>query len=198
MKIFLSLILCFFAFHFAKAQDVITKRNGEEVRGKVTMISPSELHFTPTDQIDSSAVKLPISELFMVKYEDGRKDVFETQNNQSIESAGTNYCAQGKADAKKYYTRFKGAGTTTLIMSIFIGPVYALIPAIACSSTPPAKINLDYPNARQFENKEYYRCYRNEAKRKKSNKVWANYGIGSGVFSITMIAITVLYFPIFF
>jgi len=192
MKIFLSTILCFFAVNFANAQDIITKRNGEEIRGKVTMTSPSELHFIPSGQVDSSVVVLPISQLFMVKYEDGRKDVFESQNNQGFESAGTNYCSQGRADAKRYYTGYKGAGTAALLTTLFVGPVYSLIPTIAMASTPPANKNLDYPSAKQFENKEYYRCYRNEAKRIKSNKVWTNFGIGTGVLVGAVLVVTIV------
>lgn len=192
MKIFFSIILCFSAVNFANAQDVITKRNGEEIRGTVTMTSPSELHYIPSGQQDSSIVILPVSELFMVKYEDGRKDVFETQNNQSIESASTNNCAQGRSDAKRYYTGYKGAGTAALLTTLLVGPIYSLIPTIAMATTPPSNKNLDYPSAKQFENKEYYRCYKNEAKRKKSNKVWTNFGIGTGVLVGVVLVVTIV------
>ena len=87
---------------------------------------------------------------------------------------------QGKNDAKIYYTGYKGAGTGTFFGAFLGGGILGLIPAIACSSTTPNENHLAFPNTSLARNPDYLRGYTQEAKRKKSRKVWGNYGIGLG------------------
>lgn len=93
---------------------------------------------------------------------------------------------QGRSDAKLYYTGYKGAGTGTLLTSMLLSPLVGLIPAIACSSTPPKGENLTFPRAELARNPDYVSGYTFEAKKKKSNKVWSNWGIGTIVVMIVV------------
>lgn len=56
---------------------------------------------------------------------------------------------QGQRQAERYYQKYTGAGTGTLITSL-VSPLVGLIPAIACSSTTPKEANLGYPKAELF------------------------------------------------
>lgn len=96
---------------------------------------------------------------------------------------------QGTMDAERYYKKYKGAGTGTLITSL-VSPLVGLIPAIACSASAPKLSNLGYPDENQFKTQEYYLAYTEKAKKIKKKKVWTNWGIGFGVNLVAVLAIT--------
>ena len=88
---------------------------------------------------------------------------------------------QGENDAKLYYRGYKGAGTATFLTT-FLLPILGLVPAIACSSSPPRGDKLGMPNLNfAQENPDYFRGYNQQAKRIKSRKVWGNFGIAVGI-----------------
>ncbi|GAB2773268.1 hypothetical protein GCM10027275_15280 [Rhabdobacter roseus] len=91
-----------------------------------------------------------------------------------------NLYVKGQIEAERNYTKYKGAGTGTLLTSL-VSPLVGLIPAIACSATPPKLSNLGYPDEELFKQQEYYLGYTEKAKRIKKRKVWTNWGIGLGV-----------------
>lgn len=93
---------------------------------------------------------------------------------------------QGKNDAKIYYKGYKGAGTGTFFAALLTGPIFALIPAIACSSTAPSSDNLTFPSVELMRNPDYVSGYTTQAKSKKSGKVWGNYGIGTAVLLLVL------------
>lgn len=93
---------------------------------------------------------------------------------------------QGRNDAKIYYKGYKGAGTGTFFAALLTGPIFALIPAIACSSTAPSSDNLTFPSVELMRNPDYVSGYTTQAKAKKSGKVWGNYGIGTAILLVVL------------
>lgn len=168
----------------AKAQDIITKKGGEEIKVKVQEVGQTEIKYKLYDNQNGPLYSVNKSDLFMIKYENGTKEVI-SQNNQ-ISSTDDMY-SKGQEDAKRYYTKHKGAGAGTFATSFLAGPIIGLIPAIACSSSSPNYDNLGFPNADLMKNTEYTRGYTESAKKKKSGKVWKNFGIGSGLALIAVI-----------
>ena len=71
---FLALTMLFFGA--AMAQDVITLKNGDEINGKVTKVTPTEIEYKLASNPDGPTYTKPVTEIFMVKYENGQKDVF--------------------------------------------------------------------------------------------------------------------------
>ncbi|MBP5548381.1 MAG: hypothetical protein J6X58_05800 [Bacteroidales bacterium] len=66
------------------AQDVITLKNGEEIQVKVTKVGESEIEYKKWSNQNGPTYTKPVSEIFMIKYENGDKDVFnQTNNNQN-------------------------------------------------------------------------------------------------------------------
>lgn len=61
------------------AQDVITFKNGEEKQVKVTEVSPTEVKYKKFDNIDGPMYTDQKSTIFMIKYENGLKDVFNSE-----------------------------------------------------------------------------------------------------------------------
>jgi len=78
----LTIILLSFLSQVCFAQDVITYRNGTEAKVKVTEITSTEVKFKKEENLDGPVYTTSKSEIFMIQYENGIKDVFgniETQ-----------------------------------------------------------------------------------------------------------------------
>jgi len=81
-----NLILIFILFagaaFSAVAQDVIVKKNGEEINAKVSEVSTANVKYKRSSNLNGPDYNLDASEIFMIKYANGSKDVF------SINEAG--------------------------------------------------------------------------------------------------------------
>ena len=58
------------------AQDVIFKRNGDEINAKVLVVGIKEVKYKEIENESDSIYTLAKSDIFMIKYENGTKDVF--------------------------------------------------------------------------------------------------------------------------
>jgi len=88
---------------------------------------------------------------------------------------------RGQMDAFKFYNDYHDAGMAILVASL-ASPVGGLIPAIACSGTPPKTQNLNCPDIQLFTNSgSYYRGYTEGARKIKNNRVWKSWFTGFGV-----------------
>lgn len=169
------------------SQDTITKRTGEELTSKVLEVGQSEIKYKKFDNIDGPTFSIAKSDVLMVQYENGTKDIFDKPQKNSETSE--QLASKGTMDASKSYKGYKSAGTGTLVVAL-ISPLVGLIPALTCSLTPPKDKNLMFPNAELKKEPEYYNSYTKKAKRIKSGKVWTNWGIALGV-NIVLSAILV-------
>lgn len=90
---------------------------------------------------------------------------------------------KGVADANRFYEGYHGAATGTLITTLLTTPLIGLIPAVSCSSAQPSQ-NLGMPSYELSKDPDYYHGYLTTAHKKKSRKVWSNYGIGAGIYTV--------------
>jgi hypothetical protein len=74
-KLFLTFVCLAFFVGAVYAQDVITKRNGEDIKAKVTEVSTSIVKYI--EYIDGPVQSIYASDVFKIKYKDGSRDVFE-------------------------------------------------------------------------------------------------------------------------
>lgn len=58
------------------AQDIITKSNGDEIAVKVLEVNPDNLKYKLWDYMDGPTYTIMKTEILLVKYENGHKDVF--------------------------------------------------------------------------------------------------------------------------
>lgn len=58
------------------AQDVITLRTGEQIRARVTEISPSELRYKMFDNLGGPTRVISLAEVFAINYANGTREVF--------------------------------------------------------------------------------------------------------------------------
>lgn len=59
------------------AQDVIIKRNGDEIKAKVTNLSATEVKYKAIATPGGPDYTLATTDVFMIKYKSGKKDVFD-------------------------------------------------------------------------------------------------------------------------
>ncbi len=78
MKFCLTLILFLMTICLSVAQDVIIQTNGTEIQAKVIEIKPDEVKYLRFDNQSGPTYIINKSEVFMIKYENGTKDVFTT------------------------------------------------------------------------------------------------------------------------
>lgn len=81
-NLFITLLLIAVGTSSAFAQDLITKKNGEDVKAKVLEVTPSEVKYKLFDEPNGVTYTAKKSELLMIRYESGRNEVF-TQNSMS-------------------------------------------------------------------------------------------------------------------
>ena len=62
----------------ARAQDLLTKRNGDEIAVNVLEITPSEVRYRRSDNPDGPLISVWKTDVFMVRYANGTKELFNT------------------------------------------------------------------------------------------------------------------------
>ncbi len=72
----LFLVLALLAASRARAQDLLTKRNGDEIQAKILEITPLEVKYRRTDNPDGPLISVYKAEVFMIRYANGAKEVF--------------------------------------------------------------------------------------------------------------------------
>ena len=68
------------------AQDVIVMKNGDEVEAKVTKVGTTEVEYHKWSNQDGPVYTVAKSDVFMVKYKNGEKDVFDNVTAKSDNS----------------------------------------------------------------------------------------------------------------
>jgi hypothetical protein len=80
MKIKISLTFLVLVFVFAAhAQDILIKKNGDEIRCKVLELTPEKIVYSSQGAVDSlppETLEVKKAEVFMIRYQNGTKDVF--------------------------------------------------------------------------------------------------------------------------
>lgn len=80
LKIFLfTTVLVLFTGFIVTGQDVIVKKNGDEIKAKVEEVSITEIKYRKYENLTGPVYSIARSEIFMIKYENGSKDVFNEQ-----------------------------------------------------------------------------------------------------------------------
>ncbi|MBN1639386.1 MAG: hypothetical protein JW866_10485 [Ignavibacteriales bacterium] len=216
MKKITFIAVLFFSSIFVNAQDIIYKTDGTEIKVKIIELTTETVKYKNFEQLQGPIRNILLSDVFMIIYEDGTKEVIKKNNNTELETqsqaqqqqpptiimpkiesiannSSLNYqdfCFRGQQDASRYYTGYSSAATWTGAATILGGAVIGLIPAIACSSSNPERSSLTFPDSELAQNPSYYSCYMQEAKRIKSRKVWTMFGIGVAV-DVAIVALIV-------
>ena len=88
--LFILFVLFFFDATSILAQDIIVKKNGDEIKAKIIEVGTTEIKYKKFENLQTSPIySIYKSDVFMIKYADGSKDVFnnETPNQQPQQQA---------------------------------------------------------------------------------------------------------------
>lgn len=163
------------------AQDVITKTSGEELKVKVLEVTQTEVKYKRFDQQDGPIFAISKSEIFMLKYQNGTKDVFSESDRSTNSSKKEELFEKGKDDAKTFYKGKNSGAGWTAATTIILSPILGVVPAALCASAEPDIDNLNVPNASLMKNNDYNKGYTQQATKTKQKKVWKMFGISSGI-----------------
>ena len=83
-KLLLSLMITMFIGFPIKAQDFIVLKTGDEVKSKVLEIGLTEIKYKKYDNLNGPSYTVTKSDVFMVRYENGTKDVISTIQSENI------------------------------------------------------------------------------------------------------------------
>jgi hypothetical protein len=87
MKKYLFVCLCCLTIFFSYSQDIITTKSGEDIKAKVLEVNTTEIKFKKIDNIEGPTFSVLKSEILLVRYSNGTKDIFyEKQDNQTQKS----------------------------------------------------------------------------------------------------------------
>ncbi len=110
----LKIVFCIGLFLFSTnvfAQDNIIKKDGTEVLSKVIEIGETHIKYKNFSNLNGPVYTIPISDVFMVKYENGEKDIFKetaekTQNSIQQAPAVQNQQAATLPSGKAWSVKF--------------------------------------------------------------------------------------------
>ena len=63
-----------------KSQDLITKKTGEDISSKVVEINLNEVKYKKWDNQDGPLISISKSDILMIRYQNGTKDLFNNEN----------------------------------------------------------------------------------------------------------------------
>lgn len=96
MKNMFFILIAVFASINSFSQDIITLKTGDEIISKVLEVTTDQIKYKKWDNIEGPTYTSLKSEVFMIKYQNGTKDVFKTQ-----ESSNVNNVLESNEDLKK-------------------------------------------------------------------------------------------------
>ena len=83
MRIALLILFCLISVA-ASAQDVIVRRNGDEIQARVLAVSDSGIDYKKWSNQDGPTYTLSRDDVFMIKYINGDKDVFGDESRRVV------------------------------------------------------------------------------------------------------------------
>jgi hypothetical protein len=96
-KIIFTTLTIIFTLGICSSQDVITKKLGEDIQVKISEITTTQIKYYRFDNLKGPIYSIDKSEVLMIRYENGTKDIF-TESNKSTEKVTPNNVTQVKQD----------------------------------------------------------------------------------------------------
>ncbi|MFH2096207.1 MAG: hypothetical protein ABIJ16_10920 [Bacteroidota bacterium] len=186
MKTNIFFFLMFIITSTIYTQDVIIKNDGEEWLVKVIELTGEEILFKEPG-VDTVLYSIAISEVFMLKYEDGTKIVFQTAEEKKIDNLVNTESPDNMApdvhgirqqavrDANVYY-HGGAAPYVTGCLTLACCPVGLVYSALAASTYPTSGLNMP-TGPGIYESPEYQKQYKQESSYIKRKNIWKVFGI---------------------
>jgi hypothetical protein len=179
---------------YSHAQDLIVKKNGDEVIGKIVKVGEDTIHYrmlseekgplrfvlrsdVASMQLATSPSQRQPSQLAQAdEYASASASVVGTAPAKALNADELMY--QGRHDAMLYY---KGQGPLWgTAGATFLFPPAGFVAGIVTAATPPNVDNLFHPNHQLMKEPVYYESFKRQAHKRKIGKAAAGFGIGFG------------------
>jgi hypothetical protein len=79
----IAILLMSVSFGTLFGQDIIVLKNGNEIKSKVLEMNDKEVKYKKFDNLDGPTISIFKAEIFMIKYQNGTKDVMNNENSSS-------------------------------------------------------------------------------------------------------------------
>lgn len=101
----------------AFSQDILTKKNGDEIQVKVLEITNTDVKYKKWSNQDGPSYTLPKSDVFMIKYKNGEKDVFADRDIKIKEenTTVTGKIAKPSSNNKEIINSYNNNGASLII-----------------------------------------------------------------------------------
>ena len=83
-RIIFTLVVIFCSGLSSYAQDIITKKDGTDVQAKILEVTPTEIKFKKYSNLDGPVFSMLVSDVLIVRYENGENEVFYSQQEPSV------------------------------------------------------------------------------------------------------------------
>ncbi len=189
MKQLFTIILLSLLTNTMVSQDIIIKKNGEEISSKIIEINEAQVKYRKGSQSDGPLYSLNVSEIILIKFADGTNEVFNANPGITGQVMPTpeDLHMRGRRDSQVFY-RGKNSGSGWIVATtIIFTPIIGLIPTIAVAYTEPADRNLNYPDMNLMKDPNYYNAYTDEASKTKKKKIWTSYGVSSAAWLVLIL-----------
>ncbi len=117
---------------FTKAQDVITFKNGDELKAKVSEVGISEIKYKKFDNLSGPEYTTRKVDVFMIKYENGTKDVFVSTTPVAPDMQKSGKCDMPPMDYDKYMKLYRKNLAGGIVMTAIGAPM--ILPGIALTA----------------------------------------------------------------
>jgi len=192
-KILFSLAAVLISMSTVFAQDIITKKTGEDIPAQISEVTQTEIKYKRFDNLDGPIFSILKSEVLLIRYQNGTKDIFNditpsaSSTNVAEKLSDEEMALKGKDDAKVNYRGANSGAGWVAATTILFSPIIGVIPAAACASAPPADRNLNYRDQELMKNNAYSNAYIEQAYKTKKSNIWTSFGIGSGAWALLML-----------
>ena len=178
-----------FAITICCSQDIILLKSGEEIPAEILEIGTTEIMYKEFNIQEASPISLLKSDIFMIRYKNGTKDIFTDENSDNkVLYLDEELTMKGRQDAiLNYKGKNTGAGWTA-VTTILLSPLIGAIPATACASSTPSTQNLNMADGQLMEYSNYDKAYKDQARKIKRKKVWSAFGISSGIWLLIILS----------
>jgi hypothetical protein len=186
-------------------------KNSDEIKAKVIEITDMTILYKKWENLNGPNYNIKKEEVLFIRYENGTKEVISvsaqptvvlnnstptnsvsSQNGTITNTKSQELIYRGEQDAIAYYRGVNSGKGWVFATCILTSPVVALIPAIACSATPPSDMNLNMPLNEITQNQLYRDSYKRQAHKIKQRKVMSNLGYGTLTFAAILVVLTTL------
>lgn len=117
-KLVFSVLTSIFTISICFSQDIMTKKSGEDIQANVLEVTTTEIKYKKFESQNGPTYSILKSDVLMIRYKDGTKDIFAQEKNSNVASAPSTTNSDSKAII--YFIRSTGFNGSLAAFTAFI------------------------------------------------------------------------------